>query len=721
MSRSIGRAIWRRVGVRLNVRFIVKSAASDIYSHKIGTFDLTVSFDPARMVSPIVIEWECEIMVRENSSQDRYVMVGLLVLGLATVSAGFLSGRVVLDQALESYAVQAATDWTRGLESRLGAADGAIAPRASNDQVKSSQTSQSDPGHIKSARGADYALLNLRMAPISRSKTFSEAELDLIRKSEAFGPVFDQAVVERRAKLLNINKLWRGEDVGDYRFYVIVPIVEQARVQRVYVTRLDQSAAFRMTKDALTRSSLVTTLLMVLGFVVPAAVASRRIRERQTAEEQLRYLALHDPLTGLANRNQLQDRLQLALARAKRRGDYMAVFCLDLDRFKDVNDTHGHPAGDALLAEVAARIRGVVRSIDVVARLGGDEFAIVAEEFAAPDHAAALAERLCESLSKPYCIDGQDIHTSASIGIAFGPEDVVEPAILLSQADIALYRAKHNGRNGFCFFEAEMDEALQAERQLQKDLRGALNRGELHLHYQPLFDVRSGNINGYEALARWQHPERGDVAPGVFIPVAEQAGLIAELSEWVLRTACGYAVDWPEHVRLSVNLSPMQFKSQNVPGCVAAILQETGFPAHRLELEVTEGVLLANSEDIVAQIEALDNLGVSLAMDDFGTGYSSLNYLTRLPVTKIKIDRSFMRELGSDSQKNTIVSTIIGLGHSLDLTITAEGVETAEQLEYLKAFGCDEVQGYFCGRPRAEIVQKPFVVVNNTSPKAASS
>ena len=650
-------------------------------------------------------------MVRERLSQDRFVMAGLLVLGVATATAGLLSGQVVLEQALETYAVQAANDWTRDLEARAEETD------ATSD-TKVARNASVD-GEEKVGRSADFALLDLQMTPIERSEKFSKGELDRIRKAEAFGPVFDQAVIMRHARLLNVDKLWQEGAVDDHRFYVVVPIVEQASVRRVYVVRLDQSTTFQMTKDALTRSSLVATLLMVLGFVVPAAVASRRIRERRVAEDQLRFLALHDPLTGLANRNQLQDRLQLAIARAKRRGDYMAVLFLDLDRFKDINDTHGHPAGDALLEEVAARIKDVVRAVDVVARLGGDEFAIVAEEFAAPDHAASLAERLCAKLAEPYCIDGQEMRISASVGIAFGPHDDIEPATMLSQADIALYRAKHNGRNGFCFFEAEMDEALQAERQLQRDLRDALARGELRLHYQPLVDARTGVINGYEALARWQHPERGDVSPGIFIPVAEQAGLIAELSEWVLRTACNYASNWPDDVRLAVNLSPLQFKSHNVPGCVAAILKETGFPAHRLELEVTEGVLLANSEDIVTQIEALDNLGVSLAMDDFGTGYSSLNYLTRLPVTKIKIDRSFMRELGSDPQKNTIVSTIIGLGHSLDLKITAEGVETAEQLEYLKAFGCDEVQGYFCGRPRPEIVQKPFVVVDNGLQQAA--
>lgn len=646
-------------------------------------------------------------MMRDSLSNDRFIMAGLIVLGIATVAAGFLSGRVVLDHALESYAVQAANSWARDKE------------RATSDAAAPDGQQPSVDAPVR--RSTDFVLLDARMVPTAKSESFSQTEIDALLSAAAFGPVFDQAVVMQRARLLNVDKLWRENGGEEHRLYVVVPVVEQGRVQRVYVVRLDQSAAFQMTKDALTRASLVSVFLMMLGFVVPAAVASRRIRERRIAEEQLRFLALHDPLTGLANRNQLQGRLEYALARSRRRGDYMAVFCLDLDNFKDVNDTYGHPAGDALLKEVAKRIKSVVREVDVVARLGGDEFAIVAEDFAEPDHASVLAERLCDVLGQPYLIDGRDIRTSSSIGIAFGPYDVVQPATILNQADIALYRAKHNGRNGFCFFEAEMDEALQAERRLQRDLRGALKRGELRLHYQPQFDAKTGAINGYEALARWRHPERGEVPPGIFVRVAEQAGLIADLSEWVLRTACAYAAQWPDDLRLSVNMSPVLFKSQNVPEAVAAALEETGFPARRLEIEVTEGVLLANSDDIVAQLEAIDALGVSLAMDDFGTGYSSLNYLTRLPVKKIKIDRSFMRELGTDSQKNTIVSTIIGLGHSLDLTITAEGVETAEQLAYLKAFGCDEVQGYYCGRPRPEIIQKPFVVVDNEAQKAAGS
>ncbi|MGE5259424.1 MAG: putative bifunctional diguanylate cyclase/phosphodiesterase, partial [Actinomycetota bacterium] len=473
---------------------------------------------------------------------------------------------------------------------------------------------------------------------------------------------------------------------------------------RIYAFSLDQSAAAALTNVALTVATLMTSLLIVLGFSVPAAIASRRIRERWLAEDQIHHLALHDSLTGLPNRLQFHQHLDRAVARAKRHGQLMAVFGLDLDRFKDVNDTMGHATGDALLEEVAARLKESVRESDLVGRLGGDEFAIVAEDLAAPEDAMRLARRVCTALGESYHVNGHELATSASIGIAIGPVDDEEPSeTLLKNADLALYRAKEDGRNTFRFFEPAMDAALQKRRRLEADLRAALHKNQLYLDYQPQFDLETGKLTGYEALVRWWHPTEGEIPPTTFIPIAEETGLIVPLGEWILRTACAYATTWPLDTNLAVNLSPAQFKTQDVYGLVRRVLNETGLEPHRLELEITEGIILQNTEAVIDTLTRLDQLGVAIAMDDFGTGYSSLSYLTRFPVKKIKIDRSFIDTLGTSPQTSAIVSSIVGLGQSLHVTITAEGVETEGQAAMLKQWGCDQVQGFYYGKPEADV------------------
>jgi diguanylate cyclase (GGDEF)-like protein len=381
----------------------------------------------------------------------------------------------------------------------------------------------------------------------------------------------------------------------------------------------------------------------------------------------------------------------------------MAVFCLDLDRFKDVNDTLGHPTGDALLAEVSARLKESVRDVDLVGRLGGDEFAIVAEDLAAPEDAMRLARRICTALSEVYHVNGHEVTISASIGIAIGPLDREASDTLLKNADLALYRAKEDGRNTFRFFEPAMDAKLQKRRRLETDLRNALRKNQLYLDYQPQFDLGSGRLTGYEALVRWWHPSDGEIPPTTFLPIAEETGLIVPLGEWILKTACSYATTWPEDTKLAVNLSPAQFKTQDVYGLVRRVLSETGLEPGRLELEITEGIILQNTDAVFETLTRLDQLGVSIAMDDFGTGYSSLSYLTRFPVKKIKIDRSFIDTLGTSPQTSAIVSSIVGLGQSLNVTITAEGVETEGQAAMLRKWGCDQVQGFYYGKPEADV------------------
>jgi diguanylate cyclase (GGDEF)-like protein/PAS domain S-box-containing protein len=416
------------------------------------------------------------------------------------------------------------------------------------------------------------------------------------------------------------------------------------------------------------------------------------------AQARAEHLALHDSLTGLPNRVLLRERLDMALMNARRLGSWPAVLCLDLDHFKEINDTLGHSAGDVLLQQVAERLQGCLRAIDTVARLGGDEFAIVQVNVNQPAETHALCRRLIECFEAPFAIENHELYVDVSIGVALAPHDGEDHTRLLKNADIALYRAKENGRRAFCFFEPEMDAKLQARKALEHDLRQALAKGELEMHYQPLVTLDGQSLTGVEALMRWWHPERGLVPPAEFIPVAEETGLIMSLGRWALRTACVQASEWAG-LCVSVNLSPVQFKHRDLVGILREILEATGFEPSRLELEITEGVLLQDTEASLATLAGLKKLGVRIAMDDFGTGYSSLGYLHRFPFDKLKIDRSFISDLGDREQAAAIVKTIIALGQSLGMIINAEGVETLEQLTFLTTEGCDQVQGYYFGRP----------------------
>lgn len=442
------------------------------------------------------------------------------------------------------------------------------------------------------------------------------------------------------------------------------------------------------------------------------------ITERRRTEERISHMARHDALTGLANRVLFRERMAESLARVEAGEESLAVLCLDLDNFKAVNDTLGHPIGDSLLSAVAHLLTSVLGPNETIARLGGDEFAVLHSR-AQPQSAETLAHRIMAVLDQPLMVEGHEINTSVSIGIAIAPLDSAAADHLMKCADLALYRAKAEGRARYRFFEPDMDIRLQERRVLELDLRKALAGGEFELFYQPLVRARDGELTGMEALLRWNHPVRGAVSPSEFISLAEETGLIVPIGEWVLRQACTEAARWPAAVKVAINLSPVQFKDRGLVSTVAGALSAAGLAATRLELEITEAVLLQEDDFTLAMLHQLRALGIRISMDDFGTGYSSLSYLRSFPFDKIKIDRSFIADLDRNNDSAAIVRAIAGLGASLSIDVTAEGVETAEQLDRVCRDGCTEVQGYFFSQPRpaAEVFE---IIARRTGNRAVA-
>ncbi|MDP1583124.1 MAG: EAL domain-containing protein [Bradyrhizobium sp.] len=423
------------------------------------------------------------------------------------------------------------------------------------------------------------------------------------------------------------------------------------------------------------------------------------ITEQRQSEVKIEYMAHHDALTNLANRILLNERLEQALGRRIHAEEAVAVHHLDLDQFKAVNDTFGHHAGDRLLKIVADRLRALVRETDTIARMGGDEFVIVQAPIADPAQATALAQGIIGSISEPFDLDGHQTTIGASIGIAVGPGDGLIPDKLLRNADLALYRAKGDGRGTFRFFESAMDHQMQTRRIMEQDLRKALPSGEFELYYQPVVNLASNDIRGFEALIRWNHPKRGLISPATFIPLAEEIGFIVPMGEWVIRQACATAAGWPDDLHVAVNISAVQFRSPGLMQVIVGALAASGLHPTRLEIEITETVLLHNREATLAVLHQLRSLGIRIAMDDFGTGYSSLTYLQCFPFDKIKIDRSFVKNIADNASSLNIVRAVAALANGMGMTTTAEGVETIEQRDRIASEGCTEMQGFLFSRP----------------------
>jgi diguanylate cyclase (GGDEF)-like protein len=437
------------------------------------------------------------------------------------------------------------------------------------------------------------------------------------------------------------------------------------------------------------------------------------ITEQRQSEVKIEHMAHHDALTELANRVLLNARLEQALGRE----EIVAVHHLDLDQFKAVNDSFGHHAGDKLLKIVAERLCGLVRETDTIGRMGGDEFVIVQAPIADPADATSLAQRVIDLLSEPYDIDGHQAVIGASIGISVGPGDGTTPDRLLRNADLALYRAKGDGRGMFRFFEPVMDLQMQTRRVMEQDLRKALPAGEFELHYQPVVNLASNEISGFEALIRWNHPTKGVISPAAFIPLAEEIGFIVPIGEWVIRQACATAAQWPENLHIAVNISAVQFRNPGLMQVIVGALAASGLQPTRLEIEITETVLLHNKEATLAVLHQLRELGIRIAMDDFGTGYSSLTYLQSFPFDKIKIDRSFVKDITENSGSLNIVRAVAALANGMGMTATAEGVETKEQLDRIASEGCTEMQGFLFSRPLpAREIERLFLLGHEAKP-----
>jgi diguanylate cyclase (GGDEF)-like protein/PAS domain S-box-containing protein len=492
--------------------------------------------------------------------------------------------------------------------------------------------------------------------------------------------------------------LWLGQDIGQLLFCDTTPLELWLKKLTEENSASDLRCTYRDHAGQQRHCRLSARPIFAQYAVIGYRGTASDITDEVAAHAQIQHLSMHDALTGLPNRNKLARYLDDALL-LKEHAQPLSLLMIDLDNFKPINDSLGHPAGDAVLQEVAVRLRECTREHDIVARLGGDEFIVVLNGMDSPHEIDKFCTRLIGSLHQPVIFEHHPLHIGASIGIALSRRHGFVPSDLIRYADIALYQAKSDGKNTWCYFEAHMSDQIQTRRQMEDDLRHALKHNEFILHYQPRYKVDGKHIVSVEALVRWQHPTKGLLGPDLFIPLAEQTDLIVPLGRWVLREACETALGWPEDILLSVNLSPAQFAVSDVVEDVREVLVQTRFPASRLELEITENVMLNDTDGALTTMNALKELGVRLNMDDFGTGYSSLGYLRAYPFDGIKIDKRFIASISSGTNDRAVVQAIIGLGKAMGLTVTAEGVETEEQLDILGVDQCNEVQGYFMSRP----------------------
>jgi len=607
-----------------------------------------------------------------RTRSDLYPLAVLAIFGLSALTIGVFASREAERRVLELGAEQAAVEVAREIDSRLAdLTRPGVAPAASPFEVKLPPSI----GKVKLfTRGEETPIALPGGGPAAPTSQEADLASDAWRGLSKIEP--DDSALS-----------------GQHLTLVSLPLVANGAVRGVAVFSVDQTVAVQRLAAGFNSTPSTIALIVVLAIGAPMIVLWLRSRENRRAEDRLSFISYFDVLTALPNRAHFTEFLNAKLAEPERRG---AIFSIDLDRFKAANDSYGMATADSLLQNMAVLLRQNTREGDSVARVGADEFALLIEGLQDAEAAMTRATLLCEALSKPQLVNGRVLTPSVSIGVALYPDDGRDAATVMRNADFALERVKAEGGNGSRLFDEELASKLRLRREIEQELRDAIESDGIEINYQAQCDLSSGRVRGYEALVRWTHPELGAISPARFIPLAEETGLIVPLGEWILRRACRDAMTWSRPHKVAVNLSPAQFRKTAVADMVERILAETGLPAERLELEITESIILDN-ERAPEDLARLRALGVSIALDDFGTGYSSLSYLVRFPFSKIKIDQSFVRNLGSETHV-AIVQTIVALGRTLGVTITAEGVESAEQAAALAKFGCNQGQGFFFGR-----------------------
>jgi diguanylate cyclase (GGDEF)-like protein len=624
----------------------------------------------------------------ENTPIWRYL--GLLLAVLVVLVGGtWLTVKLTTDHLLYQNATRTAEDWAQYLAGNV----------SDLEQIAAGETPSSPSiafldATRKSGEVYRYTIFNRYGYSILTATRDKVTPVDLSEFSEAAA----NAVKENRS--IVDAKEGQGPDQPSYFSEAYVPVKVDNRPVAVVAAYVDQSAERASFSRTFLLAAVALCGLTALSFGVPAVAWYRRTREKQQADRRITFLAHHDMLTGLANRARMIERLDAVLAVLSSKGGRIALHFIDIDHFKQVNDTIGHDGGDFLLSTIGERLRTMVRVEDMVARLGGDEFVVVQTDVANKPQAEAFAQRIASELGVVMHFKEQEISTSYTIGVALAPQDGVTADRLIKSADLALYAGKTAGRNCIRFFEPEMDEALQKRIVLERIIRDAVTHGGFVLHYQPVFEMANRHLVGFEALVRLPAPDGTLIPPDSFIPLAEEMRLIDKIGTWVLRDACRTAMTWPEDLTVAVNLSPAQFETGTIELTVAAALKDSGLPPHRLELEIVETLLLENTEAVMATLKNLKDMGVSIVMDDFGTGYSSLSYLWKFPFDKIKIDRSFMQSFDKSGRDvETVVKTIIALGREMKMRVTVEGVETSDQVDFLYVTNADQVQGFYFGRP----------------------
>ena len=624
----------------------------------------------------------------ENAPIWRYLGLLVVVLGML-IGGTWLTVKVTTDYLLYENATRAAQNWAQYLAANMN----------DLEQIAAGETPSSESiafleATRKSGEVFRYTIFNRYGYSIMVAGREKVTPVDLSEYNVAAANAVkqDHPIVDA--------KEGKGPDQPAYYSEAYVPVQVAGRPVAVVAAQVNQTAEHGSYYRTFLLAAAVLCGLTALSFGVPAIAWYRRTREKQQADRRITFLAHHDTLTGLANRARLIERLEGALAVLPSTGGMVALYFIDIDHFKQVNDTLGHDGGDFLLSTIGERLRAIVRIEDMVARLGGDEFVVAQAGVAGKPQVEAFAERIAEVLSTPSYFKEQEVRPSFTMGVALAPQDGVTAERLLKSADLALYEGKAAGRGCIRFFTPEMDETLEKRIKLEKIIRDVVAHEGLVLHYQPVFEIANKHLIGFEALVRLPAPDGTLIPPDDFLPLAEEMRLIDKIGTWVLGEACRTATGWPDDLTVAVNLSPAQFESGSLVDTVANALKTSGLKPHRLELEILESLLLENTEAVMATLKKLKDMGVSIVMDDFGTGYSSLSYLWKFPFDKIKIDRSFMGSFEKSGRDvETVVKTIIALGREMNMRVTVEGVETSDQVDFLYDADADQVQGFYFGRP----------------------